>query len=160
MLLPRPRQERWGRTVIGNNNFYPIPLAVLTILGCTQRWGGKVAPLLADVIINPTSDQSKNVRKSDQFPNFTTAEAARSTAGQDSLVALQQADGRRRRRLGHEIHRVPRPPSGSGVRDFAGGLSAVRIRNRRERNTDCHSFAGNIPPTPRFGALLCKPCAW
>jgi len=27
-------------------------------------------------------------------------------------------------------------------------------KNRRERNTDCHSFAGNIPVTPLFGAFL------
>ena len=56
----------------------------------------------------------ENVCKSDEFPNFTTAEAARSTAGQDPLVALQQADGRRLRRLGHVIHRIPRQTASAG----------------------------------------------
>ena len=68
----------------------------------------------------------ENVRKSEEFPNLTTAEVARSTAGQDSLVALHQADGRRLCRLGHEIHGRPQevasgtsqgvcPPSESGI---------------------------------------------
>jgi len=67
---------------------------------------------------------------------------------------IQQADGRRLRRLGHKILRIPRPPSGSGVRDFARGcpLSESRIDGKGKRSPDpaCWKYSTRAPGSGHF----------